>query len=501
MLAIEVEFLRGIFEAGGNVDEACPEWPPHPARLFNGLVAAAESEDERSALRWLEQQGAPEIVASEEIVEAGGRASYVPTNRIEKAPDSYGRMPVRKALGPRTWRAVSPSSPCVRFEWPGSPSAGVRNALGDLATRLPYLGRSTSPVVALAADDTDGDTGAADGRVRWIAVTDATIGTPLELPAPGYLDALTDAFESGRSAWEVPRSIVDYRAARSDLPDMKNRITSPYGEMIVLGFGGRRFGAGHALGIASRLREAIESHVDGGPVVLRGLPPLHRRTPAEQAMAVPQHQVIITCLPFVGAEHADGQLRGVAVMLPTGIDTDDRAVILRGLRGVLQGGLNLGKLGKVELEATASSLDTLRSQRWTQPSTHWVSATPISANRYHGAIDGDVMEREVRISCGHMALPDPSAVRVSKGPLISGAEVLAAPSRMRHPKEKVTASFHASITFDEPVGGPVLLGSLRRYGLGLMLPVPHALATSGQVSAESVSSGSVPSESLSEGRS
>jgi CRISPR-associated protein Csb2 len=68
MLALEVVLLTGRYVATAYNDRQAAEWPPHPARLFSALVAAHfeqldPPEDERDALRWLETQGAPEIVA------------------------------------------------------------------------------------------------------------------------------------------------------------------------------------------------------------------------------------------------------------------------------------------------------------------------------------------------------------------------------------------------------------------------------------------------------
>ncbi|MEO7330529.1 MAG: type I-U CRISPR-associated protein Csb2, partial [Minicystis sp.] len=72
MLAIEVTLLTGRYAATAFDDRGRVEWPPHPARLFSALAAthfeAAEpSSSERVALQWLEQQGPPEIAASEAI--------------------------------------------------------------------------------------------------------------------------------------------------------------------------------------------------------------------------------------------------------------------------------------------------------------------------------------------------------------------------------------------------------------------------------------------------
>lgn len=71
MFAIAIELLAGRYTATQFNDRSAAEWPPHPARLYSALVAAwADSDDpdpdERAALRWLEEQGAPAIHCGQE---------------------------------------------------------------------------------------------------------------------------------------------------------------------------------------------------------------------------------------------------------------------------------------------------------------------------------------------------------------------------------------------------------------------------------------------------
>jgi len=69
MFALAVHYLTQRTVATHYNDRNRPEWPPHPARLFSALVAtyhAAEppDPDERLALEWLEDCGAPQLAAS-----------------------------------------------------------------------------------------------------------------------------------------------------------------------------------------------------------------------------------------------------------------------------------------------------------------------------------------------------------------------------------------------------------------------------------------------------
>ena len=60
MLCLEVEFLTGVSVGATPYARDEPEWPPHPDRLFQALVAAWGRDEppddaERRALEWLER--------------------------------------------------------------------------------------------------------------------------------------------------------------------------------------------------------------------------------------------------------------------------------------------------------------------------------------------------------------------------------------------------------------------------------------------------------------
>jgi CRISPR-associated protein Csb2 len=72
MLAVAVDLLSGRYAATAYNDRDRGEWPPHPSRFFSALVAtwaegeptSGDGDAELQALRWLEGQPAPDIVAS-----------------------------------------------------------------------------------------------------------------------------------------------------------------------------------------------------------------------------------------------------------------------------------------------------------------------------------------------------------------------------------------------------------------------------------------------------
>ena len=153
MLAIEIDFLTGRYVATAYNTRGASEWPPHPARLFSALAAthfsdAAPLDEERTALEWLELQGAPTIRASaashRDVVTA-----FVPVN------DSAGVavLPEQRTRQPRSFPSVTPAEPRVVYFWPDAmPTDRQRLLLDQLLSRLVRLGHSSSLVTARLVD-------------------------------------------------------------------------------------------------------------------------------------------------------------------------------------------------------------------------------------------------------------------------------------------------------------------------------------------------------------
>src|SRR5215472_13400616 len=85
-LALEVEYLGGVAFAAQGPDTAAPDWPPQPDRVFSALVATwgarGEQESEAAALRWLDEQALPVLLAS------GSEPRSVP--RVYVPPNEFG---------------------------------------------------------------------------------------------------------------------------------------------------------------------------------------------------------------------------------------------------------------------------------------------------------------------------------------------------------------------------------------------------------------------------
>ena len=94
----------------------------------------------------------------------------------------------------------------------------------------------------------------------------------------------------------------------------------------------------------------------------------------------------------------------------------------------------------------------------------------MTADRFVDLRKESEVVAEVRRACNHAELPQPSDIEVSLVPLLEGAPSIRANLRVRRNSDVAMPSFHARLLFDEPVAGPIVLGNLRRYGLGLFAP-------------------------------
>lgn len=196
-------------------------------------------------------------------------------------------------------------------------------------------------------------------------------------------------------------------------------------------------------------------------------------------------------LPFVGHEHADGAIMGIAMVLPRELSTNDRELLFRLVakwenersdqrRNLTLAGGTLPPfiVRRVDVSAKAA----LDPTRWCRTSMRFISATPIALDKNPGKLRSNqpgtaskaALEAQHSIceACHRVVGVRPVSVEISLAPLLPGAQhvrdFLPWPGRSgRASRVRV----HADIRFEEPVRGPLLLGAGRYFGLGLCLPV------------------------------
>jgi CRISPR-associated protein Csb2 len=487
MFALGVEFLmrRAIMTRIDNREE--PEWPPHPDRVFMALVAAfgewglqePDAELYEQALKWLEGIGVPAM----RLPTAAKRTaftSYVPVNDdsspVGKKGGPYGAMgslPLGRNRQPRAFPAVVPDEPTFHLIWEEAEvPAGVQPALEQLCRNVTYLGHSATPV-----------------RV-WI---DANPGEPTLVPnAPrsalrlrvsgkGRTEYLRGRFNAGLrpqpSLWEA----YGPKTERAD-GDVTEGPFDPALFVLRELPGNRRYALESCGIIADAIRrELMGRHGADAPEWLSG----------HEADGAPSRQSRPAYIPlgFVGHEHADGHLLGVAIAIPRDFEhTADLFALLGRHDGNNAHGIerevpylsltvrnpHLGnrEIGTLELELDerpeGRRQNALKSFTWTEPASVWTTVAPIMLPQFprRGLTTEDVVAQ----ACADAGYPSPVAVRVSLAPLMRGvphSRSFHVRPRTGRPPRPLT---HAEIVFPVSVRGPVLIGAGRYAGYGVCRP-------------------------------
>lgn len=395
-----------------------------------------------------------------------------PKSALELLPDGRGKQE-------RWFPSVTPVVPRVTYIWVADAARELESALDGLLTRLTRLGHSSSLVSCrLSGNPPKANYVPGDGLTEMRGVRQ------------GQLASLER--EHGRHRAARPRTLpsvsVSYRAASGEVESVEYLRADTAGEWLLLEFapGSRLFPSSRSVEVAKTLRKSILSYAaDPLPEGLTGHCP--NGTPSTRPHAA------FLALPWVGHTHADGRLMGVAISAPDSLDRESRRALLRamGTWGQAASPMSLlfGRGGSLDMERLIgpSALVTMRSGVWRRPSRHWVSATPVALPTHPGRLTGGTAsarsqawrraEQAVVDSCRHVGLPDPAEVVVSLNPFISGAlpafRFPAFHQRGAGGKPASRRLVHVSVTFDQPVQGPLLLGSGRYLGLGLMRPLQY----------------------------
>lgn len=515
MLAFGIRYLNGFVAATDPDSHERAEWPPHPGRMFMALAAAhfqtGSDPAEREALLWLEElDDAPEIHAPE-CTERAIVTHYVPVN--DKTGPSKALLqsaPLTRDRQPRTFARAFLASDTVYVAWPAGPPEPVRQALDALCAKVTRIGHSSSLVQMWLASHDELE------EANWVPDEERAV-VQLRLPGPGTLaelerrynqetvDVYTDLQitaddETDKKAQKAARTRLKeefpdgppmrlrpdlslYKgyarvvAAADAAPRAPGTVFSPHPLVLTLERenGPRRhLDLPCVLDVARRWREAIVSRSNDLPEPARELLSGH------DAGGAPLKGPHLAYLPlaFVGHEHADGRLLGMALALPAGVSHADRSTSLRAIARVRH--LALGRLGMwtVAPDTSASPTWNLRPQVWTahpQGATQWSTVTPVVFDRHPKATERAEYQEEVATmiatACTRIGLPEPRGVIVTAMSAHLGVPPAFSFPRLRRKDGSDRRHTHAILVFEEPVCGPILVGAGRYRGYGFCRPL------------------------------
>jgi CRISPR-associated protein Csb2 len=554
MLSLRIDFITGVAVMTDSASREKAEWPPHPARVFMALVAAHyESkplpEDgpeaktawarERAALEWLETQGAPEMswpeAYSRDVVKV-----YVPVNDVgvPQNPAKVKAAEIRSALGvmpdhrsrqERTFPAVhvgsDGSARHVHLRWVSAePTEETFVALHGLALKVSRIGHSSSLALVWVSQERHA---ACAPAYEPSVKAKRTRGLQLRIPAPGLLaeldqcfnavevDAffeLSEAISAGKGTAKEQAKVVFEKRFGFEWNKGANapvrlrpmpartahyyRVGEPVSAVVPSSFDsellvltkqeGPVLGLESTAALTAALRGYLLQGAEAKPEWFTG-----HSAPGQPATG--GHMALIP-LAYVGAEHSDGHIMGLALAFPRAVPAVERALCLRGRLFApttgddLEPKLQMGKLGTWTLrreERSAPPL-ALRPATWSGPSSVWASVTPVVLDRHpkhdprteHTQWRDEVAASLIQ-SCERQGLPRPELIDVDKTSWHRGApRARPGPGGMpwlpgkdgSAPRQQI----HVLIQFPCEVQGPLLLGAGRFRGYGLCKPLGHS---------------------------
>ena len=386
-------------------------------------------------------------------------------------------LPDRRSKQERFYPSITPDEARVVYVWRGPASKNVRKVIDQLLQGVTRLGHSSSLVSCRVVQDPPEATHEIGNG-----------GESMRTVRRGQLSELERQFARHRGfrPRSLPYADIRYRAAADTAEADRLYEPDTAGDWIVFEFthSSRAVLATRAAELATAMRAAVFHHApDPIPEELSGHRPQGAPTAAPHVAFLP--------LPYIGFPRADGRLLGIAISVPKRIGNAARQVLYRAIgewekvaTRTLK--LTLGPQGVVHMSRLRGpvTLTSLRPRGWSRPSRRWASATPLALPKHPGRLVGGsaaarakawaLAEATVAAACVHVGLPEPSAVEVSLGAFLVGSRP--APhfppfsQRGRDGNLIRRQLVHASLTFEEPVAGPLMLGSGRFLGLGLMRP-------------------------------
>lgn len=502
-LVIKVRLHDGRYHGKGD-------WPPSPARLFQGLVAGIGlggpiGGTERTALAWLERQGAPTIGAPCAWRPRRGVLFYMPNNDSDSIGGDAARIAqIRTATKVFRPYFFDSSIPFV-YAWSvGQAPDDENNAkvIQSLAERLYQLGRGIDMAWAWGEVLDDGKLdellAAYPGQV--FRPTAGNSGFALACPCGGSLESIERRYQaqsrrfryeqSGKSVKVVFRQsprprfqTVGYNSPPSRQlyelrePTAEGKFAPWPLERVYTLIAQLRAGA------VERLTHAIPARTAEIERVLVG------RKPDGTNDGPTEDRVRIVPLPSIGHGHADRDIRRLLVEVApncplrsgdvhwafSGLDvldlaTSDMHVILTSANdsnflhhyGMYDNGRH-----RVWRTVTPAALPEGARRRRIDPARKCDEAKAGRERATEQAQAAAAVWQAIRHAGVRAAV---EAVRVQREPFEgNGARVEGFADGTRFDKHRL---WHVEIVFAAPLSGPLVIGDGRFLGLGVMAPLP-----------------------------
>ncbi|NPA71512.1 MAG: type I-U CRISPR-associated protein Cas5/Cas6, partial [Gammaproteobacteria bacterium] len=191
--------------------------------------------------------------------------------------------------------------------------------------------------------------------------------------------------------------------------------------------------------------------------------------PSPKSTDDPLH-VAIAPLAFVGSKWADGNVLGIAFLLPQKYlhkRSELAATLWQLTNDPRAKKLKFGPW-EVQLLPPAGNQKSLSPYRWTQKSRRWATITPVIWERHPRRLQDEASIVELMLKNANL----PRAVSYRAVPYSPLKGVPASKDFLLTSRWKGLIT-HMVLEFEKPIPGPVLLGRGKYFGLGFFAPLPE----------------------------
>jgi|APSaa5957512576_1039674.scaffolds.fasta_scaffold09259_2 CRISPR-associated protein Csb2 len=449
MFSISATFLGGWFH--GTAPGQGSEWPPHPTRLVQALIASWFNGDtdksEAEAIRWVESLEPPTIISPHHAPEEA-YDSWVPMNSLPNWAKSSGKRPTMPKLTSTIAGRFVGDDPIV-FVWDVDIPDHLAPSMSSLCQRCTRLGTSDSMVMLSSGSVEDAFVGA------W---RPSPLGrTVIRTPFAGTLD------HTRPDAGPMPGRVAPTHWTRYSWSQ-----TGRPGRMVTLGLVQGSWPVERTLLLTRRLRQAVMASAEDAGI------PISKLIHGHDDFGAPlrTRHVSFCALPHVGHRYAHGSVIGVSFVTPTGASDEQASLVSDAIAAWVDAGATLGFSDGTALRFDIpDSRKALEDETWSQPSRTWVTAVPMELPRHvvkRQGWNGGTWRRvgvAIKRACAYEGLPVPENIVASKSPPLVGS-----PHTRAMCGDFERPLMHVELTFPVAVEGPLILGSSNHFGLGLMVP-------------------------------
>ena len=472
MIGLRINFDLGRYHAnpwGSHVNDAAVEWPPSPWRLLRGLYSAGRTHAALVGRQADLDRALVELASAPPPVFELPAASAAHTRHYMPIPDGKTEKSAKILDG---FLAVDPEADVIAW-WDVNLDADANDALAAAARALGYLGRSESVCTATLA-------------------AGAGPGEPSAKPLDAFADSTSELDTIDLLCIDAADPIAALAVGVGDIRRQR-RAQPPGTRSVTYGVQRPGFGAKRPAPRDGRKPELALFRVRGGsrPALTEAVAAGQLLRGALQSIFGGRDSEVTSCTfsGKAGDRRRDDQHRHahflslpdehgrrvdrLVVWAPEGFGVDEVKALgtlrtlwakERGQDGFEQLQLALGALGKAS---------DLRLAELLGPSREWTSLTPFGLVRHPKARRGKMIDspaEQVARELQHRGLPAPESVDIESD---------ARWHRFRSSKTGTSRQGRAplagvTIRFGEAVAGPIALGALSHYGLGLMKPADPA---------------------------